>query len=202
MHFATGNYAEATRHLREALKLRQACADQLAQQALDIHASADYQPGQAKALWLLSRILLAAREVTAAEDLAQQALCLYRELGNQHGEANALLELGRARALTHHHAEATVLLARARELFRSAKDVQGDAEAINSIGDLLAVTDVLSSVQRPAASRAFLLGGGCQSAPSNGHPVGSLRVCDPCRPVPGLGSRTAEVHSGYLGGLP
>jgi tetratricopeptide (TPR) repeat protein/transcriptional regulator with XRE-family HTH domain len=147
LHAAAG-YAAATARPSYAVAIPAAMAGFLAtrgpwdqgvvlhQGALAAARRADDQPGQARALVLLSPMQALTEDAPAAIASATAALQLSRDLGDQVGQATALCMLGGVHVATDEYPAAAAELRQALELFRGLGHRRGQGHALTTLGEV------------------------------------------------------------------
>jgi tetratricopeptide (TPR) repeat protein/transcriptional regulator with XRE-family HTH domain len=111
----------------------------LHQTALGAARRAGDQPGQARALKLLSDMLFLTGD-SAAGAAAEQALALFRDLGDRAGQGDALNGLAMVHRLTGHYPAAATCHQQALDLFRDLGNQRGQYDALNNLSHLHCLT--------------------------------------------------------------
>ena len=170
----TGDYAAATRDLREGLAISRDIGDRLGQanalaslgvvqratghypgavrdlaEALGLYRDLGNSIGQARALTYLGSVRRIAGDHPAAVRDLEEALAIHRDLGSPLGQANALLYLGGIRQEHGAHPAAARDLAEALGIYRDLGDRLGQANALRTLGSIKQLTG-----DYPAATRA------------------------------------------------
>jgi tetratricopeptide (TPR) repeat protein/transcriptional regulator with XRE-family HTH domain len=150
--YAAADYAAANELSRHAMLIPAAMASFLFlrghwDQAIALHQTAvaaasraGDRPGQARALMLLSDVLITAGDWPATTAAAEQALALFRDLGDQAGQGDALNGLGVVQLWTGHYPAAATCFQQALGLFRDAGNQHGQCDALANLGQVSCLT--------------------------------------------------------------
>ncbi|MGQ4619431.1 alpha/beta fold hydrolase [Nocardia sp. R7R-8] len=109
-------------------------AQELFQQALDIHRDIGNRRGEADSLHQLGRIRYSLDEYPLAQELFQQALDIHRDIRNRRGEADSLHQLGGIRYSLDEYPLAQELFQQALDIHRDIRNRRGEAAALHSLG--------------------------------------------------------------------
>ncbi|KAF8168922.1 hypothetical protein BJ912DRAFT_1000776 [Pholiota molesta] len=117
-------------------------------------------PGEARATYILGRVLLDMRQLDDALTTFKASLELYTQADYQQGQANAQYSIGQIYEETERHSEAETSLKSALEAYKKMPDLLGQSNAASSLTTLYVKIGNLTEALAAAKEAQYTLGEG------------------------------------------